>query len=150
MTTVHVATGTLAVLLCAAAGGWGAWRWFRVEPSERFWPLLRGAQAVLGVQVLLGVLLLLFGHKPKGNLHILYGVLPLVVMFFGEQLRVAAAQQVLDARGLERAEDVGGLPEREQRSVVVQILRREMGVMALAALVSLVLALRAASTAGAL
>ncbi len=143
-------TGTLAVLLCAASGGWGAWRWFRVEPSDRFWPLLRGAQALLGVQVLLGVLLLLFGHKPKGSLHILYGVLPLLVMFFGEQLRVAAAQQVLDARGLAHAQDVGDLPERDQRSVVVQILRREMGVMAAAALVCLVLALRAAGTAGAL
>jgi hypothetical protein len=150
VTAVHVGVGALAIALCGGVGALGAWRWFRGEPSERFWPLLRAAQAALGVQALLGVLLLLFGHKPKANLHVLYGVLPLVVMFFAEQLRIASAQQVLDARGLDRAEDVGGLPEAEQRSVVLQIVRREMGVMAAAALVCLVLALRAAGTAGAL
>jgi hypothetical protein len=63
--------------------------------------------------------------------------------FFAEQFRVLAAQTVLDARGLEDAEAVGRLPEREQRSVVLQIVRRELGVMALAAAVTAFLALRA-------
>jgi hypothetical protein len=150
LVAVHIAVGTAAIALCAAAGGWGIWRWLRGEGSDRFWPLLRAAQAVLGVETLLGVVLLLAGHRPRGNLHILYGVLPLVVMFFAEQLRIGAAQQVLDGRGLERAEDVGRLPEAEQRSVVLEIVRREMGVMAAAALVCLVLALRAVGTAGGL
>jgi hypothetical protein len=150
LVAVHVVVGVSAIALCAAAGGWGIWRWARIQPSERFWPILRAAQGVLGVQALLGVLLLLFGHKPKGKLHVLYGVLPLVVMFFAEQLRIGAAQAVLDGRGLERADDVGALPEAEQQSVVTEIVRREMGVMAAAALVCLVLALRAAGTSGAL
>jgi hypothetical protein len=56
---------------------------------------------------------------------------------------VLAAQTVLDARGLEDAQAVGRLAEREQRSVVLQIVRRELGVMALAAGVIAFLALRA-------
>jgi len=150
LVAVHVVVGATAIALCGAAGGWGIWRWSPAEPSERFWPILRAAQGVLGVQALIGVLLLLFGHKPKGNLHVLYGVLPIVVMFFAEQLRIGAAQAVLDGRGLERADDVGELGEADQRAVVFEIVRREMGVMAAAALVCLVLALRAASTSGGL
>jgi hypothetical protein len=54
---------------------------------------------------------------------------------------------VLDARGLEDAQAVGRLDEDGQRSVVLAILRREMGVMTLAAVVVVFLALRAWGTA---
>jgi hypothetical protein len=50
---------------------------------------------------------------------------------------------VLEARGLPDAEAVGRLPPDQQRSVVLQIVRREMGVMTLGALVAGFLALRA-------
>jgi len=146
---VHAVVGFLLLALSLAAGGWGAWRWYRVEPSRLFWRLLRASQAVLLVQVILGGVLLVSGHQPR-HLHLVYGLLPLAVSFIAEQLRVGSADTVLGARGLESAAAVGELPEAEQRSVVLAILRREMGVTALAALVVVVLALRAASTAGAL
>lgn len=149
MAAVHAVVGFLLLALSLAAGAWGAWRWYRVEPSRLFWRLLRASQAVLLVQVILGGVLLVSGHRP-GHLHVVYGLLPLAVSFIAEQLRVGSADTVLGARGLESAAAVGELPEAEQRSVVLAILRREMGVMALAALVVVVLALRAASTAGAL
>jgi hypothetical protein len=57
-----------------------------------------------------------------------------------------AAEQVLERLGLEGSEGVRGLPEDRQRSVVVSILRREMGVMTLAALVVCFLAARAIET----
>lgn len=147
MTGVHAAVGVLVLVLNAGAAGWGGWCWWQRVASPRFWPLLRAAQAVLLVQVLLGVILLLTGHHPA-NLHVLYGVLPVAVMFFAEQLRIGAAEQVLDAWGLENAQAVGELPEAEQREVVLAIVHRETGVMALAALIALLLALRAAGTAG--
>jgi hypothetical protein len=75
---------------------------------------------------------------------------PVAVGFVAEQLRVVSAQTVLDARGIEDARALGRRPEAEQRSVVVAILRRETGVMALAALVICFLALRALGTAGGL
>jgi len=146
MTEVHVALGVALIVLNLVAGAWGAWAWYRVEPAPQFWPLLRAAQAVVVVQVLFGGVLYLTDHRPSGNLHILYGALPVAVMFIAEQLRVASAEAVLEARGLENAEAVGALPEADQRSVVLQIVRRETGIMAASALVIVALALRAATT----
>ena len=70
----------------------------------------------------------------------------MAVSFVAEQLRIASAQMVLDPRGFESAAAVGGLPESEQRVVVVSILQRELGVMVLAAMVIPVLLARAAGT----
>jgi hypothetical protein len=139
--------GVLAISLNAVAGLYGAWCWWRAEPSVWFWRLLRSGQAVVVVQVALGGVLVLIGHKPPG-LHVLYGILPLLVSLIAEQLRAAAAQMVLDARGYESAQAVGKLPEDEQRGVVVAIIQRELGLMTIAALVVTVLLLRAAQTAG--
>ena len=108
MTGVHVALGVALIVLNLVAGAWGAWAWYRVEPAPGFWPLLRTGQAVVAVQVLFGGVLYLTDHRPNGDLHILYGALPVAVMYIAEQLRVASAEAVLEARGLENAEAVGG------------------------------------------
>jgi hypothetical protein len=118
-----------------------------VRPRLWFWRLLRVAQAVLVLQVALGGILVLIGHKPKG-LHVLYGVLPLLISLVAESLRASSAQTVLDARGFESAKAVGKRPPEEQLAVVIAILRREFGLIAIAALVIVVLLLRAAQTAG--
>jgi hypothetical protein len=146
MTAVHAVLGIAATTLFAAAGLLGAWRWWRGGPSPAFWRLLRAAQATLVVDVALGGALLLAGRRPSDNLHYLYGLLPLAVGFVAEQLRLASAQTVLDARGLPDAQAVGRLPADDQRSVVLQIVRRELGVMAAAALVIAFLAVRALAT----
>ena len=149
MVPLHVAVGSLLIVLNLAAGIVGTWYWRKVEPSPRFWTLLRAGQAAIVVQVVLGGLLLALGHKPGENLHILYGVLPLAVSFVAEQLRIGSADAVLAAHGHDSAQDVGALPPEEQRVIVLSIVRREMGVMALACFVVVVLALRAATTSGA-
>jgi hypothetical protein len=147
MKVVHLVIGVLSIVLISGAGLWGAWCWYRVRNSRVFWMLLRSGQAVIVVEVALGGVLLLIGYK-EPSLHLIYGLLPLAVSFIGEQLRIAAAQSVLDRRGFESAEDVGQLPEDEQRAVVISIVQRELGVMALAAIVMAVLLARAAGTAG--
>jgi len=149
MVTVHVVVGVTLLVLNLAAGLLGAWCWHRVEPSPRFWTVLRAGQAAIVVQVLLGGLLLALGKKPGDNLHILYGVLPLVVSFIAEQFRVGSADAILAARGYDTAAEVGELPPEEQRVVVLSIVRREMGVMTIACFVVVALALRAATTSGA-
>lgn len=149
MVTVHVVVGATLLVLNLAAGVLGAWCWRRVEPSPRFWQLLRGGQAAIVVQVLLGALLLALGKKPHDDLHILYGVLPLVVSFVAEQLRVGSADAILASRGHDSAAEVGELPAEEQRVVVLSIVRREMGVMTIACFIVVALALRAATTSGA-
>jgi hypothetical protein len=140
---VHAAVGGAMALLFAAAGGLGAWRWWRVEASDGFWRLLRAAQVVMVLQAALGGVLLLAGARPADDLHYVYGLLPLGVSFVAEQLRITSAETVLAARGLESAQDMRALDEDAQRSIVLAIVRREIGVMALAALVILGLALRA-------
>jgi len=143
----HIAVGVLAIALSAIVTLFGAWCWWRASSSVWFWRLLRAMQVVIIVQVSLGGVLVLMGHKPPG-LHVLYGVLPLLVSLMAESLRAASAQMVLDTRGYESAQAVGKQPVEEQRAVVTAIMKRELGLMALAALVILVLLLRAAQTAG--
>src|SRR5438270_13609644 len=128
MNQVHMVVGVLAITLDGLAGIYGAWRWWRVHSSVWFWRLLRAAQAVVIVQVALGGVLVLLGHKPPG-LHVLYGVLPLLVSLIAESLRAASAQMVLDARGYESAQAVGEQPPEEQRAVVLAILKRELGLI---------------------
>ena len=77
------------------------------------------------------------------ELHLVYGLTPLGVCFLAEQLRLASADTVLQARDLEDAQAMRGLPEAEQHAIVHAIVRREMGVMAASALVVTVLGLRA-------
>jgi hypothetical protein len=147
MKVVHLVVGVLSIVLISAAGLWGAWCWYRVRNSRAFWTLLRAGQAVIVVEVALGGVLLLIGYK-EPSLHLIYGLLPLAVSFIGEQLRIAAAQSVLDKRGFESSAEVGKLPDEEQRAIVISIVQRELGVMALAAIVMAVLLVRAAGTAG--
>jgi hypothetical protein len=146
MTAVHAVLGIAATTLFAAAGLLGAWLWWRGGVSPAFWRLLRAAQATLVVDVALGGVLLLAGRRPSDDLHYLYGLLPLAVGFVAEQLRLAAADTVLAARDLESARAVGGLPESQQHAVVAAILRRELGVVALGALVAAGLLIRAGLT----
>ncbi|MFZ0043436.1 MAG: hypothetical protein WAK93_19155 [Solirubrobacteraceae bacterium] len=145
MKQVHMVIGVLSIVLMGGAGLWGAWCWYRVRTSLWFWRLLRAGQAVVVVEVVLGGVLLALGKK-SSSLHLIYGLVPLAVSFIAEQLRIASAQMVLDKRGLESAAAVGELPAEEQRVLVVSIVQRELGVMVLAALVILVLLIRAAGT----
>jgi hypothetical protein len=145
MKQVHLVAAIVVIAVSGVAGLWGAWCWWRMRTSPWFWRLLRTSQALIVVQIAIGGLVVLVGHKPP-QLHLIYGVLPLLVSFIAEQLRVSSTQMVLDARGFESAQVVGTLPADEQQAVVLAIVRREIGVMALAALVNFVLLGRAAMT----
>jgi hypothetical protein len=145
MKQVHLVLGVITIVLSGAAALWGGWCWWRVSNNRWFWRLLRASQVAIVVEAALGGILLLLGHKSPG-LHTLYGVLPLFVSFIAEQLRISAATMVLDKAGFESAQAVGALPDAEQREIVRTIMRREIGVMALAALVNTALLARAAMT----
>jgi hypothetical protein len=133
--------------LNAVAALLGAWQWWTVSPSRAFWIAARtGQAAAIGLAVLAGVLALL-GFEPADGLYWLYALLPVAVGFVAEQFRVTSAETVLEARGLEDAVAVGRLDEPGQRSVVLAIMRRELGIVALAAGVIAFLALRAVGTA---
>jgi hypothetical protein len=143
VTALHIAIGSALIAVNALAGLWGAWRWHRREPSRAFWVLLRSGQALVLIAAADGLILVLEG-KELPELHLIYGLVPIGVAFFAEQLRLASAQTILDRRGLESAQDVGTLPQEEQRAVVLDIVCREMGIMAASALVVALLGIRAA------
>jgi len=148
-----IAAGAIAVaVLNAVPAALGAWVWHEgapgdAAPTRAFWALLRVGQGSALVLALAAGSLAAAGKYPSDDLFYLYALLPLVIAFLAEQLRVTSAQSVLDQRGLADAQAVGGLPAAEQRTVVEAILRRETGIMALSALVVVFLALRAAGTA---
>ena len=139
--------GALALAaLDGLVGLFGALRWYRVAPSREFWLGVRAGQALALLYAALAGVLLLDHHHPAQSIFYLYALLPIAVGFVAEQLRLVAADQVLSGRDLDDARQVATLPKTEQQAIVLAILRREMGVMALAALVICVLALRAAGT----
>jgi hypothetical protein len=151
-----VAAGAIAVAaLNAVPAAVGGWLWYsglaRSGPSgaasRAFWLLLRVGQGSALVFAIAVGALAVAGRHPKENLFYLYALLPLAIAFVAEQLRVTAAQAILDQRGLEDAAAVGQLPDRDQHAVVEAIVRREIGIMALSAGVVVFLALRAAGTA---
>jgi hypothetical protein len=141
--TLTVVTALTGVVLNTLAAGFGAWRWWRVEVSRAFWVLVRAGQAAAVAFALVAGIAWLSGSEPDDGLFWLYAVLPVVTAFFAEQFRILSARTVLDQRGLEDAQAVGKLPEAEQRSVMLQIIRREMATMVLSAAVAAFLLLRA-------
>jgi hypothetical protein len=125
----------------------GAWRWTRGDEHDAlFW---RGVRAGQLLAVLLAAMCgvgALFGAEPDDGLFWVYALMPLAVSFVAEQLRIASAATELEARELADAQAMRGLPEAEQRAIVAAIVRRELGVMTIAAGVVAFLALRAAGT----
>lgn len=128
----------------ATAAAIAGWHWWNARASDAVWRLLRCAQAVAVAQAAVAGVLYISGYEPEDGLFWLYALLPVAIGLIAEQLRIVSAEQILENRGLENAQAVGALPEAEQRSVVLAIVRREVGVMALAAGVVAFLALRAA------
>ena len=139
MTAAHVVLGVGVVVVNLAAGLLGAWRWRRDESSASFWRLLRAGQALVVVEAIDGAVLLLMG-KDLPRLHLIYGLVPLGVAFVAEQLRLTSAQAILDQRGVASARE---LAPDDAEDAALDILRREMGVMAASALVVAALGLRA-------
>jgi len=142
VTAFHIALGVGVVAANLLAGVIGALAWWRGSYTRVFWPLLRAGQALVAVAAVDGVILNATGHDLP-PLHLVYGLTPLGVAFLAEQLRLASADSVLQARDLEDAHAMRSLPDPEQREIVHAIIRRETGVMTASALVVVVLALRA-------
>lgn len=142
MTTVHIVVGVALIAVNLAAGAYGAWAWSRWHAAPGFWPLLRAGQLIVVIQAAIGLVLWLTDRELP-PLHLVYGLTPLAVSFFAEQLRLVAAQTELDRRELEGRAAIEALPEARRRELVRAILRREIGVMAASAVVVALLGVRA-------
>jgi hypothetical protein len=138
----HLVVGVAVLGLNLLAGIWGGVSWLQQRPSVFFWYAIRVAQAAVVAQVLLGVGLVFANHEPPDGLHYVYGIGPLVVTLVAEAARATAAVRELgDA-------DFQALGRDRQRAIALAIVRREMGIMAVSALLIFGLALRAGATSG--
>ena len=142
MGTIANTTALLTAVLNGTAALIGAWLWWRVTPQAWAWTFIRVGQGAAVVLAVVAGVAWFSGARPDEGLFWLYALLPVGISFFAEQFRVLSAQTVLDQRGLEDARSVGNLPEADQRSVVLQIMRRELGTMTVSAGVIAFLALR--------
>jgi uncharacterized membrane protein len=143
VTEIHLVTGVAVMALNLVTGLWGALAWYGDRPSVSFWYLLRLAQISVVVQVTLGALLLVSGREAVDALHYMYGTAPLLISLVAEGMRAgAAAREVPEGVAFE------SLPVPEQRAVALRILRREMATMAIACLLIVAFAVRAAQVSG--
>ena len=150
MQTLATVTALVAAALNALAAGVGAWLWWQVDPRRLGWVLIRVGQVAAAALAAAAGVAWVSGARPDSGLFWLYALLPVAIGLFAEQFRLLSATTVLEARGLPDAQAVGGLAPAEQRSVVLQIARRELGVMVAAAGVIAFLALRATTEVGGL
>ena len=146
---MSTAAQVLAAAVAASsivAGLVGAYYWWSLRTERLPWTVIRVAQVVAGVQLVGALVLVVAGFHPDDDLYWLYASLPVGVGYFAEQIRISVAQGVLDARELADGSAVAELPADEQQVIVATILRRELGVMVIAAFVCAFLALRALGT----
>ncbi len=143
MAEVHLVVGVALIAANLVAGVWGGLAWLQNRPTTTgFWYALRVAQVSVILQALLGLLLVFTGHHAE-QLHILYGVLPLVISLLAEVVRAGSAQYEIGDL------DIRSLSEERQTQIAVAIVRRDTGIMATACLVIFLIALRAAGTSSA-
>jgi hypothetical protein len=135
--------GVAVLVTNLVAGAWGAIAWLTDRASLYFWYLLRAAQATVVVQVLLGAVLLALGHEANEPIHYMYGTAPLLVNLVAEGMRAGAAH-----RELPEGVNFDTLPAVDQRAIALRIVRREMGVMTIGALLIVAFAFRAAQVSG--
>lgn len=147
MNGVVVAVAWIAAALNAAAAAWGAVCWQRFRHSPVFWALTRTGQGAIVVFAAFTGLVALTGDTPDDDLFWIYVLVPLGVSFVAEQFRILSARTVLDQRELADAKAMRKLPVAEQELIRDLIIRRETGIMALAALADAFLLARAALTA---
>lgn len=82
MPEIHKYVGFAVVGVFAVGWLWGLGTWIfrRPDPGAGFWVWLTVAQVVAGLQALIGIVLLLLGHRPNGWLHYVYGFGPLLIL----------------------------------------------------------------------
>jgi hypothetical protein len=147
MNGVVVAVAWVAAAINLTAALWGGWCWRRFVHSTVFWRVTRAGQAAIVLFAAFTGVVALTGDTPDDDLFWVYVLVPLGVSFVAEQFRVLSARTVLDQRDLVDAKAMRKLPVPEQELIRELIIRRETGIMALAALANAFLLARAALTA---
>ncbi|MEH3053648.1 MAG: hypothetical protein PGN13_06490 [Patulibacter minatonensis] len=140
-----------AVNVLAAAVGLG--QWLLGRPGRAFWFAARVGQVVAALYAVFAGIYAAAADPPEDGLAWVYILTPVAVSYFAEQLRIIAAQTVLERHGHATAEDLRAAVEsgdeeaqRLATGIAHEALLREVGIVALAAAVIGFLAWRAVIT----
>lgn len=142
MSDLYLALGLAVIAINLAAGIVGGLAWQANRVSMAFWYLLRAGQLATVVFVVFECVVYAGGHRADDQLHYLYVFLPVAASLLAEGMRGASASQELGET------DFKSLPEDQQQKVALAIVRRETGVMTVAAFVIAFLIWRAIATTG--
>lgn len=147
-----VVVGAINVLAAVV----GLAQWAAGRPGPPFWFLARGGQAIAAAYAVFAGIYALVDEPPAVGLAWVYILTPIAVSYFAEQLRLVAAQTVLERHGFESAselrasvvdvDDPDGSQQRLVTGIAHEVVLRELAVVALAAGVIAFLAWRAVIT----
>ena len=137
----------------AAAAALGLVLWLLGRPGPLFWWPARTGQVVAALFAIFAGAYAVLGEPPPDDLMWVYVLTPVAVSYFAEQLRLVAAQTVLERHGFESAAalraavaagEIDG--ERYATGIAHEVVLREVAVVALSAFVIAFLAYRAVLT----
>lgn len=102
MSLIHEYVGFAVVAVFALGWVWGVGAWIAKRgPGERYWLWLTVAQVVAGAQALLGIVLLLMGRRMATSgalgdvLHYVYGLLPILLFVFAHVVARAGDAKII-------------------------------------------------------
>ena len=102
MSQIHEVVGFAVVAVFALGWVWGLGAWIAKRgPGERYWLWLTVAQVVAGAQAAIGVVLLLLGRRmaTPGTLgdvlHYVYGLLPILLFVFAHVVARAGNARII-------------------------------------------------------
>lgn len=137
----------------AVAAAAGLVLWLLNRPGPIFWLLARAGQGIAAAYAVFCGIYALVAEPPPDGLAWVYILTPVAVSYFAEQLRLIAAQTVLERHGYESAEALrasitSGEIDGEQfaTGIAHEAMLREMAVVAIGAGVIAFLAWRAVLT----
>lgn len=128
----------------------GAAQWALNRPGPPFWGLARAGQIAAAIYAVFAGIYAAASEPPPDGLAWVYILTPVAVTYFAEQLRIIAAQTVLERHGYETAsalrEAVAGGDEDAARlatGIANEVLLREVAIIAAGSAVISFLAWRA-------
>lgn len=153
MSDPYVAGAVVVGVVNVLAAVVGGLQYALNRPGPPFWAFARGGQVLAAVYAVFAGIYSLAGSPPQDGLAWVYILTPIAVSYFAEQLRIVAAQTVLERHGYATAGDLraaveGGDAEasRDATGIANEVLLREVGIVGIAAGVIAFLAWRAVIT----
>ncbi|MBO9533390.1 MAG: hypothetical protein J7513_10495 [Solirubrobacteraceae bacterium] len=153
MSDPYIAFAWVVGIVNAVAAVAGLAQWALNRPGPPFWLLVRGGQVIAAAYAVFAGIYAAVADPPADGLAWVYILTPVAVTYFAEQLRIIAAQTVLERHGYADAGELRSAvssgdddADRLATGIANEVLLREVAILALGAAVISFLAWRAVLT----